>query len=151
MKLELDIKVNNSEFDIYLSDDCGSGISIVGKTHKEVLDNLIPYIECYLYNVYFQVKGVNVISRGDYENLPISMCTKEVSNETMQKIADEIFNTLTTNYDEADVIAYFRNEVEDDELREDIDEDFWKEMENIGIDNGITYYEDMEEWYNLDK
>ena len=36
MRLELDIKVNSSEFDIYLSDDCGSGISVVGKTHKEV-------------------------------------------------------------------------------------------------------------------
>jgi len=144
MKLELDIKVNSNEFDIYLSDDCGSGISVVGKTHKEVLDNLVPYIECYLYNVYFQVKGVNVISRGDYENLPISMCTKEVSNETMQKIADEIFNTLTTNYDEADVIAYFESELEDSELWDDIDEDFYKEMESIGINNGITYYENKE-------
>ena len=140
MKLELDIKVNSNEFDIYLSDDCGSGISVVGKTHKDVLDNLMSYIDGYLYNVYFQVKGVSVISRGDYENLPISMCTKEVSNETMQKIADEIFNTLTTNYDEADVIAYFESELEDSELWDDIDEDFWKEMENIGIDNGITYY-----------
>ena len=140
MRLELDIKVNSNEFDIYLSDDCGSGISVVGKTHKEVLDNLMSYIEGYLYNVYFQVKGVSIISRGDYENLPISMCTKEVSNETMQKIADEIFNTLTTNYDEADVIAYFESELEDSELWDDIDEDFWKEMENIGIDNGITYY-----------
>lgn len=141
MKLELDIKVNSSEFDIYLSDDCGSGISVVGKNHKEVLDNLMSYIEGYLYNVYFQVKEVNIISRGDYENLPIPMCTKEVSNETMQKIADEIFNTLTTNYNEADVIAYFESELEDSELWDDIDEDFWKEMENIGIDNGITYYE----------
>ena len=140
MRLELDIKVDGNEFDIYLSDDCGSGISVVGKTHKEVLDNLMSYIDGYLYNVYFQVKGVNVISRGDYENLPISMCTKEVSNETMQKIADEIFNTLTTNYDEADVIAYFESELEDEELWDDIDEDFWKEMEYIGIYNGITYY-----------
>ena len=141
MRLELDIKVNSSEFDIYLSDDCGSGISVVGKTHKEVLDNLMSYIEGYLYNVYFQVKEVNVISRGDYENLPIPMCTKDVSNETMQKIADEIFNTLTTNYDEADVIAYFESELEDEELWDDIDEDFYKEMESIGINYGITYYE----------
>ena len=57
------------------------------------------------YQKYFKVNDCDIISRTNYESLPIPMCTKEVSNETMQKIADEIFNTLTTNYDEADVIA----------------------------------------------
>lgn len=97
------------------------------------------------YQKYFKVNDCDIISRTDYESLPIPMCTTNVSDETMQTIANDIFTILKTNYGKADVIAYFRNEVEDDELREDIDEDFWKEMENIGIDNGIVYYEDMEE------
>ena len=144
MTLELDIKVNGNEIDIWLSDDIGgSGISVVGKTHKEVLDKLTSYIESYMYGICYQVNGVDVISRNDYESLPIPMCTKDVSNETMQKIADEIFSTLTTSYDEADVIAYFKSELEDGELWDDIDNYFWKEMESIGIDNGITYYEDI--------
>lgn len=93
----------------------------------------------------FKVNDCEIITRTDYESLPIPMCTKNVSDETMQTIANDIFTILKTNYGENDVIAYFNQDIEDDELKEDIDNDFWREMEEIGIANGIVYYEDIEE------
>ena len=93
------------------------------------------------YRKYFKVNDCDIISRINYESLPIPMCTTNVSDETMQTIANDIFTILKTNYGEADVIAYFESELEDEELWDDIDEDFYKEMESIGINYGITYYE----------
>lgn len=139
MKLELDIKLDGSNFDIWLSDDCGSGISIKGNNHKEVTDKLNSYLEHYLNDIYFQVNGVDVLSRSDYESLSSPMCAKEVSNETMQEIANDIFSILVNKYGENDVIKYFTNELEDEYVWDCIDSLFWKEMQSIGLSKGITY------------
>jgi len=139
MKLELDIKLDGSSFDIWLSDDCSSGISIKGNNHKEVIDELNSYLEDYLNNIYFQVNGVDVLSRSDYESLSCPMYAKEVSNETMQEIANDIFTILKNKYDENDVMEYFSNELEDEEVWECIDNCFWEEMQRIGLAKGVTY------------
>jgi hypothetical protein len=47
--IEIDVQVNNGDFDLWLSDNCGgSGISVCGNSAKEVVDNLKPYIEYYM-------------------------------------------------------------------------------------------------------
>lgn len=57
--IEIDVQVNNGNFDLWLSDNCGgSGISVCGNSTSEVVQNLMPYIESYLtraqYNTPFE-------------------------------------------------------------------------------------------------
>ena len=52
MRIELDIEKTEDGFDIYVSDEnCGSGISVVGNTAEEVVENLTPYLHDYLYRM----------------------------------------------------------------------------------------------------
>lgn len=49
MRIYIDIEVNENEFDLLVSDDCGgSGISVYGQGTEETLKELMPYIEDYL-------------------------------------------------------------------------------------------------------
>jgi hypothetical protein len=53
------VQVNENNFDLWVSDDCGgSGISVCGNSTSEVAKNLMPYIESYLtraqYNTPFE-------------------------------------------------------------------------------------------------
>lgn len=89
-----------------------------------------------------------VINRGDYEGLPCPMNTENISDATMQKITKEIYETLANYYSftEKDLQEYLTNSDElmesDPEMWENIDQCWWREMENIALDNGMTYYED---------
>jgi hypothetical protein len=49
LTITIDVRVNEKEFDLWVSDDVGgSGISVFGNSTSEVIENLTPYIESYL-------------------------------------------------------------------------------------------------------
>lgn len=49
LTITIDVQVNEKEFDLWLSDNCGgSGISVCGNSTSKVVENLMPYIESYL-------------------------------------------------------------------------------------------------------
>ena len=107
--------------------------------------------KCYeLYETYdkpFTRYGVGVVSRGDYESMPIPMYAGEFSDSKMKKLAKLIYETIyqLSGYPRQAINSYLKGEIEDDYL----DEFFWREMEVIAIKMGMRYYEDMtEEEYN---
>lgn len=108
-------------------------------------DNEMPYgsmIKDYLED--FFVNGIKIISRAEYESLPCPLCSIEISDETMQKIANEIYNSMKVNYGKETTENYFNKlNVGDEDFTEDIDDFFWREMENIALNNGMRYYEDI--------
>lgn len=93
---------------------------------------------------YFGLNGMPIVSRGDYESLPCPMYAMEFDDDKMQRLADLIYNSLSVNYriEDSRLKNYFsgnRIEVED----EDIDDAFWREMEECAVYFGMRYYEDM--------
>lgn len=94
---------------------------------------------------YFEFNGMPIVSRGDYEGLPAAMCAVEFDDNKMQRLADLIYNSLSVNYriEDKTLKEYFsenRNGIED---IEDIDNAFWREMEECAVYLGMRYYEDM--------
>lgn len=120
-------------------------------------DDGAPYCsKCYeryeTYDIYFKHLGLDIISRGDYEGLPIPMYAGEFDDSQMRKLAEKIYLCLTNEYRYTDreLEKYFNDQTanKDDEL----DDAFWKEMEEIAVKMGMRYYEDMtEEEYNAVK
>jgi hypothetical protein len=145
MQVTIDIDLNNeNQFDIWMSDSYGSsGIGIQGKTIEDTMKELSRHLEYYLHNIYFKVDGVNVISRSDFESLSMPLDTTNVSNETMQNIANELYHTLATNFGAENTKKYFNQEdIDEENVWDDIDEQYWHLMEVFAVDNGITYYEE---------
>ena len=100
---------------------------------------------------YFEINGVQIISRIDYESIPIPMYATEFTDDQMQNLAETIYLTLCNygGFNKTDVDDYFQTNEMDKELFEDIDNAFWKEMEIIAVNMGMRYYEDMsDEEYN---
>ena len=120
-------------------------------------DDGAPYCsKCYeryeTYNIYFKHLGLDIISRGDYEGLPIPMYAGEFDDSQMRELAEKIYLCLTNEYRYTDkeLEKYFNDQTanKDDEL----DDAFWREMEEIAVQMGMRYYEDMtEEEYNAVK
>ena len=72
------------------------------------------------------------------------MCAIELSDEIMQKIANEIYNSMKVNYGKETAENYFNNfNVGDEDFTEEVNDFFWKEMEEIALNNGMRYYDDM--------
>lgn len=98
----------------------------------------------------FSYNGV-VITRYDYESLPMPMAASKLDDETMQKIAEDIYNMLIDHgWEDKDIDRYLgRNldELEDENDRDAnmIKEDFWEYMENAAVANGMEYYSEMED------
>lgn len=98
----------------------------------------------------FSYKGV-VITRYDYESLPMPMAASKLDDETMQKIAEDIYYMLLDHgWEDKDIDRYLgRNldELEDENDRDAnmIKEDFWEYMENAAVANGMEYYSEMED------
>ena len=119
-------------------------------------DEGAPYCsECYkLYETYdkpFTRYGVEVVSRGDYESMPCPMYAGEFSDSKMKKLAKLIYETIyqLSGYPRHTINSYLKGEIEDDYLNKL----YWKEMEEIAVQMGMRYYEDMseEEYNNLCK
>lgn len=87
------------------------------------------------------VSGGVGITREDYESLPCAMYAMEFTNAQMQELVDKIANVLSSQY------GYTEYEIscleEDSQELEDYYDAFWREMENVAIEMGMRYYEDM--------
>ena len=72
------------------------------------------------------------ICRGDYESMPCPMDTSGFDDETMRELARCIGLELKQySFDEQS--PYYEEDVEDA---------FWKEMEDCAVEMGMPYYED---------
>lgn len=101
------------------------------------------------YDTYFQCKGLDIVSRGDYESMISPMYAGEFDDEKMQNLAEEIYQSLRYEYEYSDdeLHEFFTNP--DACENEKMSGHFWIEMETIAVNMGMRYYEDMtEEEYN---
>lgn len=98
----------------------------------------------------FEYKGLE-ITREEYEGLPCSMAALLVSDEVMTKIIKEIYDNLLMNWSADEIQKYlcatadFKTDVEEaeDETADMIRDEYWRVMENVAIENGMKYYEDL--------
>lgn len=72
------------------------------------------------------------ITRGDYESMPCPMNTSKFDDDKMQKLADLIGEEL----------KQYRFDEQSPYYKDDVDDAFWKEMEDCAVEMGMTYYED---------
>lgn len=98
--------------------------------------------ENYDYNKPFKVRGLEIITRNDYEGLPIPMCTASLTDDDMDNVAETIYHTMATNYGVNETNEFF-NSNDKDSFNEKMNEEFWELMEECGLNYGMTYYEDM--------
>ena len=103
----------------------------------------------------FTYKGVT-ITRYDYESLPDPMAASKVDDKTMQRIAYDIYDYLSSDGWTDDEISKYLGSHLDDVLDNDWDGDaikdeFWRYMEKAAIENGMKYYEDMPEGEYVDE
>jgi hypothetical protein len=111
-------------------------------------DEGAPYCsKCYeryeTYDVYFQCLGLDIVSRGDYEGMSAPMYAGEFDDDKMTELAEKIYLCLTNEYRYTDreLEKYFNDQTA--KIDYDLDMVFWREMENIAIEMGMRYYEDM--------
>lgn len=121
-------------------------------------DKGAPYCsKCYelyeTYDTYFQCLGLDIISRGDYESMPSPMYAGEFDDDEMTELAEKIYLCLTNEYGytDKDLEKYFNDQTA--KIDYVLDMIFWREMENIAIEMGMRYYEDMtdEEYEEISK
>ena len=121
-------------------------------------DEGAPYCsKCYelyeTYDTYFQCLGLDIVSRGDYENMSCPMYAGEFDDEKMTELARLIYQMLNSNYRYTDreLEKYFNDPSAN--IDEDLDIAFWREMEEIAVQMGMRYYEDMtdEEFEEISK
>jgi hypothetical protein len=117
--------------------------------HDDVVLEFCKILNNNLYNTYFQCLGLDIVSRGDYESMPCPMYAGEFDNDKMAELAEKIYLCLTNQYryTDKDLEKYFNDQTA--KIDYDLDMVFWREMENIAIEMGMRYYEDMtDEEYN---
>lgn len=121
-------------------------------------DEGAPYCsKCYAdyekYDTYFKCLGLNIVSRGDYEGMSAPMYAGEFDDDKMTELARLIYQMLNINYGYTDkeLEKYFNDMSAN--VDEDLDIAFWKEMEEIAVQMGMRYYEDMtdEEYEEISK
>ena len=94
------------------------------------------------YSKYFSCNGIS-ISRGDYESMPCAIFTAHISDDTMQRITDTVYQALTCYFSREEISLYVENGYQYNEVTNRVDELFWEEMETIGLDFGMVYYDDL--------
>lgn len=86
--------------------------------------------------------------------MPLPMYTGEFDDDTMTVLAEKIYLCLSNEYgySNEDLENYFINNP-NDLINDHLDMAFWREMENIAIEMGMCYYEDMtdEEFAKISK
>ena len=101
--------------------------------------------------VYYSYRGISV-SRADWESASCAMYCDEISDEDMEKIPQRLYNILVDAFGASAVQNYIEKGEEYKDF-DKIDELRWKEEENLFLEFGGRYYEDMsdEEYDNLPK
>ncbi len=80
--------------------------------------------------------GNTTITRGDYESLPLPMNTSSLSDDDMQRLAEDIENKMRS----------WKELLDNGNISQDrYDEMWWKYMKYLGCAYGMTYYEDEDE------
>ena len=139
----LDIDVNSdvlNDIADYLSDKYGF---LVESFFVEENDFIIDEK-----NDIYEYKGIN-ISKGTWEDAPCPISCKDITIEGIKNILKLLYRDLVVTYGEDIIKEYINyingieNNVEDIMLYENIDELRWKVEEQLFLDNGGIYYEDM--------
>ena len=89
----------------------------------------------------FKVNEHFAITRGDYENMPCPMLAWTWSDERMKELAANISTELS---------QYRYASVDKEGLKEEMDDAFWKEMEDCAVRMGMEYYEDFDDDYRAE-
>lgn len=85
----------------------------------------------------FTYKGLS-IDRITWESAPIPICTKAISDESMQLLVEELFDILNKWY------KFDESDIKDNTDNEDLDMARWREEEELFLKYGGVYYEDMQ-------
>lgn len=78
--------------------------------------------------------GRSSLSRGELESLPCPVCTKNVTDKTMQLIVDEI---------EAEMQDWYEWLEQGDVSEDKVNEKWWEIMEEVVCALQIPYYEEL--------
>jgi hypothetical protein len=99
---------------------------------------------CVKYDTYFQINGLDIVSRGDYESMPCPMYAGEFDDDQMYDLAETIYLALSNyGFEQDDLVRFFTEADLEYPYLEDINAAFWTEMEEIAVAMGMRYYEDM--------
>lgn len=101
--------------------------------------------------VYYSYRGISV-SRADWESASCAMYCDEISDKDMEEIPQRLYNILIDVFGTCAVQNYIEKGTDYNRFDE-VDEIRWREEENLFLDYGGRYYEDMtdEEYDNLPK
>lgn len=101
--------------------------------------------------VYYSYRGI-FVSRADWESASCAMYCDEISDKDMEEIPQRLYNILVDVFGTCAVQNYIEKGA-DYERFDEVDELRWSEEENLFLDYGGRYYEDMtdEEYDNLPK
>lgn len=88
----------------------------------------------------FEYKGLRV-DRETWESAPFPIDCSRIIDEKMQELVEELFNTLHCcyGYSEEDIMEYAKYED-----HEDIDTARWESEEQLVLDYGGRYYDDVD-------
>lgn len=101
----------------------------------------------------FNYKGIEV-DKYTWESAPAAMCCKDIDDDSMCQIAIYLYDTMVEVYGEEDVKRYVFSmidrlsnfesyDVADIEYYDEMDSFRWREEEELFIEFGAVYYEDM--------
>ena len=101
--------------------------------------------------VYYSYRGI-FVSRADWASAACAIYCDEISNKDMEEIPQRLYNILVNVFGECAVQNYIEKGM-DYKRFDEIDEIRCREEENLFLDYGGRYYEDMtdEEYDNLPK
>ena len=101
--------------------------------------------------VYYSYRGISV-SKADWESASCAMYCDEISDEDMEKIPQMLYNILVDTFGTSTTQNYIEKG-EEYKWFDKVDELRWSVEENLFLDFGGRYYEDMsdEEYDNLPK
>lgn len=69
------------------------------------------------------------------EGLPCPFCTDNVTDETLDDISEEL---------ELEMKPWYEWKRNGDVTADKVEEKWWEELENIAVEKGIPYYEDLD-------
>lgn len=90
---------------------------------------------------YFDYKGL-VIDSETWESVGCPMCCKDITDDDYCSIVKKLYDELVCVFGITAITNYIEKGQEYEEF-EDIDEYRWREEENLFLDYGGKYYEDM--------
>lgn len=91
----------------------------------------------------FEYRGIEV-DRETWESASCPMCCEKITDNDCCEIARTLYNVLVSVFGIVEVTAYIKSDEKGSDRFNDIDDFRWREEENLFLDFGGQYYEDME-------